>query len=98
MLTLLCRYRPYTHVIPSGLTQNRLSSPPNPPTLGGTRSNSPQIWGAGGGKCVSPVPERFQLRCQATMNPPSKPTGCTENGCVCNDVVTRAQPLAGVLL
>jgi hypothetical protein len=37
----------------SGLTQNWLSSPPNPPSLGGTKFNSPRFGGQGG-KCVSP--------------------------------------------
>lgn len=28
--------------------QDLRTCPPNPPSLGGTRSNSPQIWGVGG--------------------------------------------------
>ncbi len=43
------------HPIYLGLTQLNKSSPPSPPTLGGTRVQSPPKLGDLGGKCVTPV-------------------------------------------
>jgi hypothetical protein len=38
----------YPDLLDQDLRFHWLSSPPNPPSLGGTEFNSPQIWGVGG--------------------------------------------------